>query len=71
MIINIKNYKLIFRITIKKEGFSDKKEQHFFLVKSEAVINKPNLSLNTKGNVFFRTLFINDTIINHYAPYNF
>jgi hypothetical protein len=62
--------KMQFTITIKKEGFSDKKEQHFFVVKSEAVINKPNLALNTKGNIFFRSLFIDDTSVNHYAPYN-
>jgi len=60
------NLDMEFSITIRKESYSDNKKNYTFKVKTEAVINKANPRYNTKGNVFFRTLFVDDDETNEY-----
>jgi len=60
------NLEMEFSINIRKESYSDKKNKYTFTVKTEAVINKANQRYNTNGNVFFRTLFIDDKETNDY-----
>jgi hypothetical protein len=57
-----------FSIKIRKESYSDKKSDYTFVAVSEAVINKANPRYNTKGNVFFRTLFVDNKDVNEYRP---
>ena len=60
------NLDMEYSITIRKESYSDNKKNYTFKVKTEAVINKANPRYNTKGNVFFRTLFVDDDETNEY-----
>ena len=60
------NLDINFSINIRKESYSDKKKFYTFNVKSEAVINKAKPRYNIKGNVFFRTLFVDDNDVNEY-----
>ena len=59
-----------FSTIIRKEGHSDTNAQYIFDVKTEAVINKPNVQLRTKGNIFFRSIFIDDKQVNDFMTYN-
>jgi hypothetical protein len=60
------NLEMNYSINIRKESYSDNKKNYTFKVKTEAVINKANPRYNTKGNVFFRTLFVDDDETNEY-----
>jgi hypothetical protein len=60
------NLEMNFSIKIRKESYSDKKNNYTFIVKTEAIINKANPRYNIKGNVFFRTLFLDDNETNEY-----
>lgn len=59
-----------FSTIIRKEGHSDTNAQYIFDVKTEAVINKPNVQLRTKGSIFFRSIFIDDNQVNDFMTYN-
>jgi len=60
------NLTMEFSIKIRKESYSDKKSDYTFVAVSEAVINKANPRYDTKGNVFFRTLFLDNKDVNEY-----
>jgi len=62
--------KFQFTIKIRKEGLSDTSDTHSFNVNTSFVINKINIDKNKMKNVFFRTLFVDDSLINDYMPYN-
>ena len=54
----------------KKDSYEDKKNEFKFNVKTDVIINKPNQLLKTNGKVFFRTLFVDEDLVNHYMPSN-
>jgi hypothetical protein len=59
-----------FSVVIKKESYSDTKPTHIFIVKANAIINKPDIRLNKKGTIFFRSMFVDDKFVNDYMTYN-
>lgn len=59
-----------FSVKLRKESHSDKNSVYNFSVKSEAVINKANLLYGKVGTVFFRTLFVDDRLVDEYLPSN-
>jgi hypothetical protein len=63
---------MLFQLSIKirKEGFGDTTDTHVFNVKSSFIINKINIDEKKMINVFIRTLFIDDKIVNDYMQYN-
>ena len=64
------NADMIFQLSIKirKEGLSDTSDSHVFNVKTSFVHNIVNN--NRIKNIFIRTLFIDDNIVNDYLAYN-
>jgi hypothetical protein len=64
------NFKMEFKMKTKKDSYEDKKNDFKFNVKADVIINKPNSQLKTNGKVFFRTLFVDEDLVNHYMPYN-
>lgn len=60
------NLTMEYSLTIRKESYSDKKKNYTFVAKTEAIINKAQPRYNIKGNVFFRTLFLDDNQTNEY-----
>lgn len=64
------NLEMKFSTIIRKESHNDTNSQYFFNVKTEAIINKPNIQLGTNGYVFFRTLFLDDKHVNDFMTYN-
>jgi len=63
-------FKMAFNMKTKKESYEDKKNDFSFVVKADTIINKPNSLFNTTGRVFFRTLFVDEDLVNHYMPAN-
>jgi len=63
-------FKMLFKLRTKKESHSDKNSEYTFNVSAETIINKPNSTYNIPGSIFFRTLFIDEDLTNHYLPYN-
>lgn len=63
-------FKMLFKLRTKKESHSDKNSEYTFNVSAETIINKPNSMYNIPGSIFFRTLFIDEDLTNHYLPYN-
>jgi hypothetical protein len=60
-----------FNVQIRKEEHYEKPQSHFFNVTADAIINKPNPLLKTQGNVFFRTIFVDNKYVNDFIPYNY
>ena len=59
-----------FSIKMKKEGLSDKITKNEFNIITEVIINKPNVVLDKKGDIYFRQIYVNDKFVNNYAPAN-
>lgn len=59
-----------FSVKLRKESHSDKNSVYNFSVKSEAVINKANILYGKVGTVFFRTLFIDERLVDEFLPSN-
>jgi len=59
-----------FSVKLRKESHSDKNSVYNFSVKSEAVINKANPLYGKVGTVFFKTLFIDDRLVDEFLPSN-
>jgi hypothetical protein len=59
-----------FSVKLRKESYSDKNSIYNFAVKSEAVINKANPLYGKVGTVFFRTLFIDERLVDEFLPSN-
>jgi len=59
-----------FSVVIKKESYGDTKPTHIFFIKANAIINKPDITLNKKGTIFFRSMFVDDKFVNDYMTYN-
>lgn len=62
--------KFQFLIKIRKEGLSDTADTHLFNINTSFVMNKLNIDQNKMKNVFFKTLFVDDKLVNDYMPYN-
>ena len=62
--------KMEFKMKTKKDSYADKKNNFKFNVTSDVIINKPSSLLKTTGKVFFRTLFVDEDLVNHFMPSN-